>query len=107
MARAKQRDEKFWTAVCAEYRRGGKTVAQVAAKHGVKACTLGYHLYAGRDASSRKKRSAGRFLPVKLTTPPREVLVEIATGNGLVMRTEVGADVEYVVRLARALRDGC
>jgi hypothetical protein len=102
MAR-KQRDEWFWQRACAEYRLGGMTLAQVAAKHGVKQCALKYHLYKGKDSPSRREKTSARFLPVKVSDLARPMPIEVATRGGAVVRTAVGADVEYVAKLVRAL----
>jgi hypothetical protein len=36
-----QRDAQFWKQVCAEYRRGGQTRSELAAKYGVNPSSLG------------------------------------------------------------------
>ena len=102
MAR-KQRDEWFWKRACAEYRLGGMTLAQVAAKYGVKQCTLSYHLYKGKGSPSRRKQDSAQFLPVKVSELARPMPIEVATRGGAVVRTAVGADVDYVAKLVRAL----
>ncbi|HEX2732284.1 MAG TPA: hypothetical protein VHM70_11780 [Polyangiaceae bacterium] len=94
-----RRDEQFWKEVCAEYRRGGQTRPALAAKYDVNESTLNYHL------SKAKSARAPMFLPVQVASGPAQTAgVEVVLRNGAVVRVEVGADVEYVARLVRALQ---
>lgn len=95
-----QRDKQFWKQVCAEYRRGGQTRPELAAKYGVSESTLNYHLSKAKPA-----RAAVEFLPVQVApSPVRASMIEVVLRDGAVVRAEVGADVEYVAQLVRALR---
>lgn len=95
-----QRDEQFWKQVCAEYRRGGQTRPELAAKYGVNESTLNYHLSKAKAARARVE-----FLPVQVaSSPARAAMIEVVLRDGAVVRAEVGADIEYVARLVRALR---
>jgi hypothetical protein len=95
-----QRDEQFWKQVCAEYRRGGQTRSELAAKYGVNESTLNYHL-----SKAKSVGAAVGFLPVRVaSSPTRPAIVEVVLGKGAVIRAEVGCDVDYVARLVRALQ---
>jgi transposase-like protein len=96
-----QRDKRFWTQICAEYRRGGQTRPALAAKYDVNESTLNYHL----SKANSRARTAMEFVPVQVAASAAQVaVVEIALRGGVVVRAEVGTDVEYVARLVRALQ---
>ena len=101
----KIRDEKFWQRLCAEYRRGSKSLAAVAEKHGVKKCTLSYHVYRDTSATGRAKKRATveAFLPVHVAAPSPPAEIEIALSNGVSLRAPVGTDLDYIAGLARLL----
>ena len=95
-----QRDEQFWKRVCAEYRRGGQTRPELAARHGVSESTLNYHLSKVKTA-----RPPLEFVPVQVASRQTPVaMIEVIARGGVVVRAEVGADIDYVARLVRALQ---
>ena len=99
-----QRDDQFWKQVCAEYRRGGQTRPELAAKYGVTESTLNYHL------SKSKPGARAQLGFVRLQVAPSRAepaVVEVVLPSGAIVRATVGVDVEYVARLVRALQNGC
>jgi transposase-like protein len=104
-------NREFWEAAVREIERGGR-VSEVAGRLGVKAGTLSWWAWRLRSESRKQKRpraSRAEFLPVVVKAslaPERARLVEVDAGSVRV-RAEVGADVNYVAALVRALRSAC
>ena len=94
----------FWEQLVVELDRGA-AVAATARRHSVKASTLRWW----RSQLRRERRPAPKLLPVVVreavpvtSARPVEILV-----GGVVVRVEVGVDVEYVAALVHAVGDRC
>jgi hypothetical protein len=103
---AHRRSREWWADTVARWRRSGLTAAEFAARHGVRATTLRWWSSRQRDRVTRAEH--GR------TAVPIEIAVPSAGGagaggtltidvGGVVVHCEVGADVEYVAALVKAL----
>ena len=102
MPRSSVRGVEFWATVVAEAQRGAIPRTQVAAKHGVTAAALKYHLYTSPRRASTKS-DALALLPVRLSgTTAKQVEVEL--GPGLRLRFNEGCDPAYVAALVGRLR---
>ena len=106
----KHREERrrFWSALIARFEGSGRSRKEFAAEAGVGLAIFQYWLYQFRrerqTVARRKARVAEvRLVPVTVrarsTVPVR---LELRVG-GVRLRVPVGADTEYVARLAAAL----
>lgn len=99
----KKHPRSFWVELVAELELGA-TAADVARRHRVRETTLRWwrsELRNGRSSASP------RMLPVVASAAMGSTRhLEIAVG-GVIVRVEVGSDVEYVAALARALGAAC
>lgn len=102
---------RFWTALMARFEGSGKSRRDFAAKAGVGLAIFQYWLYKlrrEREASTGRAASVPEVRLVPITVKARAVppaLIEIRVA-GVRLRVPLGADVEYVGRLATVLRDG-
>ena len=101
---------RFWTALMARYEGSGKSRREFAAEAGVGLAIFQYWLYKlRREREGKVGRKVSipevRLVPVTVRPPSmRPALIEIRVA-GARLRVPLGADVEYVGRLAHALRD--
>jgi hypothetical protein len=86
-----------WKQVVAAYRRSRLTQREFAAQQRISVETLRSWLY------KRAPQAAPRLVPVRVTAAPMSDAIELRLPSGAVLRIGVGADVEYVVTLVRAL----
>lgn len=100
----KRRTRSFWEKLVAEV-RAGSSAGAVAARHRVRVSTLRWWCWElGR---SEAPEASLRLVPIVAPTPARAPHhIEIAWDRSA-LRVEEGTDVDYVVALARALRDAC
>ena len=99
---ARVQTRNFWQQASAEVDRG-ETIAAVARRRGVRPRTLSWW----RWKLKSERGSAPAFLPVVVASRPESsAAVEIAVET-MTVRAEVGADIDYVVKLAVALRRQC
>lgn len=109
----KQREAKrrFWTALMARYEGSGKSRRDFAEEAGVGLAIFQYWLYKlrrEREATTSRTARAPEVRLVPVTLKPRSMVpapIEIRVA-GVRLRVPLGADVEYVGRLATVLRDG-
>jgi transposase len=108
----KHREERrrFWSALVARFEGSGRSRREFAAESGVGLAIFQYWLYKLRRehqaVGARKARVAEvRLVPVTVRARalgPVRLELRVA---GVRMRVPVGADAEYVARLAAALRE--
>lgn len=109
----KQREtrRRFWTALMARFEGSGKSRRDFAAEAGVGLAIFQYWLYKLRRESGAKAGRAASVPEVRLVpltvraSALRPASIEIRVA-GVRLRVPLGADVEYVGRLATVLRDG-
>lgn len=105
---SKRRSREFWEKLCAEV-DGGRSAEAVARRYRVKVGTLRWWRWQlGRQASKPAKKKAPVLVPVVVTEgrPAPTGYVEMLAG-GVVVRFEVGTDVNYVAELAAKLERAC
>src|SRR5690606_23536694 len=102
--RSKQRSREFWGKAVARAEAGGKTRTQVAKELGVGVPALSCWVYKLRGAPTTTS-SCRALVPVRVVGP------DPASGSGLSLEVsgmivcfDERTDVEYVARLAEALR---
>lgn len=101
-----QRSEKFWRDVVAGADRSGLTRAKYAEKMGIGRAALGYWLTKlGSKPSRAVKERSQALVPVRVletrSLGGRELALEF---GHCVLRFEEGTSVDYVAKLAAALR---
>lgn len=105
---SKRRGREFWERLSAEV-DGGRSAEEVARRHGVKVTTLRWWRWQlGRQGKKSAKKKAPALVPVvvKEPSPARTGYVEILAG-GVIVRFEVGTDVDYVAKLVANLERAC
>lgn len=109
----KQREarRRFWTSLMVRFEGSGKSRRDFAAEAGVGLAIFQYWLYKlRRERGAKADRAASvpevRLVPITVrASAPRPASIEIRVA-GVRLRVPLGADVEYVGRLATVLRDG-
>jgi hypothetical protein len=105
MARAR-RSRSWWSKTVSRWRSSGLTAAQYASREELSVNSLRWWSSAlGRD--TRASHGSTAIEPIEIAVAPtlRSVSLEIAVG-GVVLRCDVGTDIDYVASLVRALRAG-
>jgi hypothetical protein len=103
MARERQ-SRAWWSRTVSRWRGSGLTAADFAAREELSVHSVRWWSSAlGRDSRASHGSSEIQPIEIAVAATPRGSGVEIAVG-GAVLRCEVGADVDYVAALVRALR---
>lgn len=105
---SERRSREFWEKLSAEV-DGGRSAEDVARRHDVKVGTLRWWRWQlGRQNKKHAKKKAPVLVPVivRASTPALAGHVEMLAG-GVVVRFEIGTDVDYVAQLASKLERLC
>ena len=99
---AMSRSREAWKSLVAEYRRSGLSSAEFARRRGLKVGTLRWWSSQLRDEC----QPTVEFLEVRSAPPIPRAHIEAAVGS-VVLRFEVGTDMEYVASLLSRLGPAC
>jgi hypothetical protein len=90
-----------------QWRRSGQTARAFALQEGLAASTLcWWSSELGRDTRASHGSPAIEPIEISLSAPESAGCVEVTVGGDVVVRCDVGARVDYVASLVRALRAG-
>ena len=98
-------DREFWERACREVRRGARVI-DVAERLGVRPRTLQWWSWKLRGERLAEPAGFLRVVTAERTAVVSAAALELET-NGVRIRVEYGADVQYVAALVAAIRAAC
>jgi hypothetical protein len=100
------RSEEFWREVVAGADASGLTRAKYAEQMGIGRAALGYWIHkVGGKAVGRRSQASRALVPVRLVASRDTSGGSLSMScGGVVVRFEEGASIDYIAKLAAALR---